>query len=44
MPGLGLITSAAFLIWMSVGLIVYFSYGRKTSTLQNAPLSSPVAR
>lgn len=42
MSGLGIITWAAFLIWMSVGLIVYFSYGRKTSALQNAPLPSPV--
>jgi basic amino acid/polyamine antiporter, APA family len=34
MAGLGVITWAAFLIWMSIGLIVYFSYSRKTSVLQ----------
>ncbi|MBV9762873.1 MAG: amino acid permease [Acidobacteriaceae bacterium] len=44
MAGLGLITWAAFLIWMTLGLVVYFSYGRKTSALQNAELSSPAAR
>jgi APA family basic amino acid/polyamine antiporter len=43
MAGLGLITWAAFLIWMGIGLVVYFSYGRKTSALQNAP-AVPVAR
>jgi APA family basic amino acid/polyamine antiporter len=36
MAGLGIITWAAFLIWMSIGLVVYFSYGRKSSSLQNA--------
>jgi len=44
MAGLGIITWAAFLIWMSIGLIFYFSYGRKTSALQNAPLPSPAIR
>jgi basic amino acid/polyamine antiporter, APA family len=34
MTGLGSITWTAFLIWMSVGLIVYFAYSRKTSVLQ----------
>jgi APA family basic amino acid/polyamine antiporter len=36
MAGLGLITWAAFLIWMALGLIVYFSYSRNNSALQNA--------
>ncbi|HTU48763.1 MAG TPA: amino acid permease [Bryobacteraceae bacterium] len=36
MAGLGIITWAAFLIWMSIGLIFYFSYGRRTSALQNS--------
>lgn len=36
MAGLGIITWAAFLSWMAIGLIFYFSYGRRTSTLQNA--------
>jgi basic amino acid/polyamine antiporter, APA family len=44
MAGLGIITWAAFLIWMALGLIVYFSYSRKTSNLQNAPVPAPVAR
>jgi APA family basic amino acid/polyamine antiporter len=44
MAGLGIITWAAFLIWMAIGLIVYFSYSRKTSNLQNAPVPTPVAR
>jgi APA family basic amino acid/polyamine antiporter len=34
MAGLGPITWAAFLIWMSLGLIVYFAYSRNTSALQ----------
>jgi basic amino acid/polyamine antiporter, APA family len=34
MTGLGSITWTAFLIWMSIGLIVYFAYSRKTSVLQ----------
>jgi APA family basic amino acid/polyamine antiporter len=44
MAGLGIITWAAFLIWMAIGLVVYFSYGRHTSNLQNAPVPTPVAR
>jgi len=44
MAGLGIITWAAFLIWMTIGLIFYFSYGRKTSVLQNAPAVSPAVR
>jgi APA family basic amino acid/polyamine antiporter len=36
MAGLGLITWAAFLIWMALGLIVYFTYSRKTSALQGS--------
>ena len=34
MAGLGLITWAAFLIWMAIGLIIYFSYSRYRSTIQ----------
>lgn len=34
MAGLGAITWGAFLIWMAIGLLVYFSYGRKSSALQ----------
>jgi APA family basic amino acid/polyamine antiporter len=36
MAGLGAITWAAFLIWMAIGLVVYFTYSRKTSALQNS--------
>jgi len=36
MAGLGAITWAAFLIWMAIGLVVYFAYSRKTSALQNS--------
>ena len=36
MAGLGLITWAAFLIWMAIGLVLYFSYGHKNSVLQNS--------
>jgi APA family basic amino acid/polyamine antiporter len=36
MAGLGLITWAAFLIWMALGLVVYFTYSRKTSALQGS--------
>ena len=43
MAGLGVITWAAFLIWMSIGLIVYFSYSRKTSVLQLTGRFSPTA-
>jgi APA family basic amino acid/polyamine antiporter len=44
MAGLGIITWAAFLIWMAIGLIVYFSYGRRTSALQNALVPSSVTK
>ena len=44
MAGLGVITWAAFLIWMALGLIVYFSYGRRTSALQNALVPSSVTK
>ncbi|WP_238901242.1 amino acid permease [Clostridium sp. YIM B02500] len=33
--GLKLITWIGFLVWLAIGLIVYFVYGRKHSTLQN---------
>jgi APA family basic amino acid/polyamine antiporter len=36
MAGLGAITWAAFLIWMVVGLVVYFTYSRHTSRVQAA--------
>jgi basic amino acid/polyamine antiporter, APA family len=36
MAGLGPITWIAFLIWMSIGLVVYFAYSRKTSVLQTS--------
>ncbi|MGA7412555.1 MAG: amino acid permease [Bryobacteraceae bacterium] len=36
MAGLGAITWAAFLIWMALGLIVYFTYSRHRSTIQVA--------
>jgi len=44
MAGLGIITWAAFLIWMAIGLVVYFSYGRYTSSLQNALIPSGVSK
>ncbi len=34
MAGLGAITWAAFLIWMALGLMVYFSYSRHRSAIQ----------
>ncbi len=34
MAGLGAITWSAFLIWMALGLIVYFAYGRHRSVIQ----------
>ncbi len=34
MAGLGAITWIAFLVWMSIGLVVYFAYSRHTSNLQ----------
>ncbi len=33
--GLKLITWIGFLVWLVIGLVVYFVYGRKHSTLQN---------
>jgi basic amino acid/polyamine antiporter, APA family len=36
MASLGSITWAAFLIWMTVGLTIYFSYGRHRSAIQTA--------
>jgi APA family basic amino acid/polyamine antiporter len=36
MAGLGLITWSAFLIWMAIGLIIYFSYSRPRSAVQAA--------
>ncbi len=40
MAGLGLITWVAFLIWMAIGLVVYFSYSRNTSELNKAGVES----
>ena len=34
MLGLGTLTWAAFLIWMAIGLVLYFSYSRHTSLVQ----------
>lgn len=34
MAGLGLITWAAFLIWMAIGLAIYFGYSRHTSAVR----------
>ncbi|MBV9225391.1 MAG: hypothetical protein JOY85_15265 [Acidobacteriaceae bacterium] len=36
MAGLGSITWAAFLIWMALGLVIYFSYTRHVSLVQTA--------
>jgi APA family basic amino acid/polyamine antiporter len=36
MAGLGAITWVAFLIWMVVGLSIYFTYSRYTSLVQAA--------
>jgi APA family basic amino acid/polyamine antiporter len=36
MAGLGAITWVAFLIWMAVGLSIYFTYSRYTSLVQTA--------
>jgi basic amino acid/polyamine antiporter, APA family len=44
MAGLGIITWTAFLGWMAIGLILYFSYGRKGSVLQNTPAPSSVTK
>jgi APA family basic amino acid/polyamine antiporter len=35
MAGLGAITWSAFLIWMAIGLVIYFSYSRHTSLMRN---------
>lgn len=37
--GLKLITWIGFLIWLAIGLVVYFVYGRKHSVLQNGEIS-----
>jgi APA family basic amino acid/polyamine antiporter len=37
--GLKLITWIGFIVWLIIGLIVYFVYGRKHSVLQNEELS-----
>jgi APA family basic amino acid/polyamine antiporter len=37
MAGLGVITWAAFVLWMAIGLIFYFSYGRRSSVLETSP-------
>jgi APA family basic amino acid/polyamine antiporter len=34
MAGLGAITWTAFLIWMALGLVIYFSYSRHRSLIQ----------
>jgi len=36
MAALGADTWAAFLIWMTLGLAIYFSYSRRTSRVQKA--------
>jgi basic amino acid/polyamine antiporter, APA family len=36
MAGLGAITWEAFLIWMALGLVIYFAYSRHTSRVQAA--------
>jgi APA family basic amino acid/polyamine antiporter len=36
MAGLGAVTWSAFLIWMAIGLVIYFAYSRFTSHLQGA--------
>ena len=36
MAGLGAITWTAFLIWMTLGLLIYFFYSRHTSLVQQA--------
>jgi APA family basic amino acid/polyamine antiporter len=40
MAGLGAITWFAFLIWMALGLVVYFTYSRHTSLVQAAALKA----
>ncbi|HEX4749722.1 MAG TPA: amino acid permease [Bryobacteraceae bacterium] len=44
MAGLGLITWSAFLVWMIIGLIIYFSYSRHRSTVQAARRGHQMAR
>jgi APA family basic amino acid/polyamine antiporter len=36
MAGLGAITWEAFLIWMAIGLIIYFTYSRHTSVIRTS--------
>jgi APA family basic amino acid/polyamine antiporter len=40
MAGLGGITWAAFLIWMTTGLVIYFSYSRQRSVIRAARASA----
>lgn len=40
MAGLGVITWSAFLIWMVIGLVIYFSYSQHTSTVRNKQTSA----
>jgi basic amino acid/polyamine antiporter, APA family len=44
MLSLNSLTWKAFLTWMAIGLIVYFSYSRFHSRLQSATAAPPVAR
>lgn len=37
--GLKLITWIGFLVWLAIGLVIYFVYGRKHSVLQNGEMS-----
>jgi len=39
MAGLGVITWAAFLIWMMTGLVIYFTYSRQRSAIRVARAS-----
>jgi APA family basic amino acid/polyamine antiporter len=41
MSGLGVDNWLRLLVWLVIGLVIYFTYGRKRSTLQNSPV--PVA-
>jgi APA family basic amino acid/polyamine antiporter len=40
MSGLGWSNWARLVVWLAVGLIIYFSYGRKHSHVQSAAPSS----
>jgi APA family basic amino acid/polyamine antiporter len=39
MMGLGIDNWLRLVVWLAIGLAIYFSYGRKHSTLQNLPVS-----